>query len=129
MNVIAVYISLFFTLAAFLQYIRAIQKASAIEYSLHIGDEGYQWIDNLSLHRLVLRLKLSIRLIMNILCLVVYTNRLYPVLIPFQTVLITYASLLFSLCMLLDATIVYLIYSKNDFQFLKIKKETDAQQS
>jgi hypothetical protein len=122
-NEITVYISTMLCCISCVQYSRTLQLASKIEYKIHPSDEGYQWIDDKSLYRLVLRLKLGIRLIMSILCLFVCLNRILPHLIVYQTTLIAYSSLLFFMCMCLDAQIMYLIYSRDDFKFLNITKK------
>lgn len=122
-NEIAVYLNSMLSIICCIQYSRALQLASSIEYNIHPGDEGYQWIDSKSLYRLVLRLKLGIRLIMSVLCLFVCSNRILPALIVYQTKMIAYTSLLFFICMLLDAQIMYLTYSKSDFRFLNITKK------
>jgi hypothetical protein len=126
-NEVAVYLNTMMSMVSCIQYTRTLQKASAIEYKLHAGDEGYQWIDNKSLYRLVLRLKLGIRLIMSILSLFVCSSRLFPVLLPYQTPVITYSSVLFYVCMVLDSQIMYLTYSKSDFRFLNITKKSEEQ--
>jgi hypothetical protein len=122
---IAVYLSTMFCLISCVQYSRALQLASKIEYKIHPGDEAYQWIDDKTLYRLVLRLKLGIRLIMSILCFFVCVNRILPHLIVYQTAIISYSSLLFFICMSLDAQIMYLTYCKDDFRFLNITKKKD----
>lgn len=124
-NEISVYLNAMFCCISCVQYSRALQLASKIEYKIHPGDEGYQWIDDKSLYRLVLRLKLGIRLIMSILCFFVCVNRILPHLIVYQTPIISYSSLLFFICMALDAQIMYLTYSKDDFRFLNITKKKD----
>jgi hypothetical protein len=124
-NEMTVYIDTMLCIICCVQYSRALLLASKIEYQIHPGDGGYQWIDSKSLYRLVLRLKLGIRLIMSILSLFVCVNRIYPALIVYQTGIITYSSLLFFLCMCLDAQIMYLTYRKSDFKFLNITKKED----
>lgn len=119
---IAVYTNIFICLLSFLQYVRTIQKASEIEYNLQLGDEYYQWINDKAVHRLILRLKLGIRLIMSILGLIWCSNRLYPVLLPYETPLMACSSCLFFICMLLDSQIMYLTYSRSNFNFFRITK-------
>lgn len=123
MNEIAVYVNTMLCVLTCVQYSRTLLLASSIEYKLHAGDEGYQWIDDKTLYRLVLRLKLGIRLIMAILLLLMQTNRILPHLIPYQTTIITYSSLLFFICLQMDAQIMFLTYSRSDFKFLNITKK------
>jgi hypothetical protein len=120
MEVYAIYINIGLSLVAFLQYFRAILQVSKIQYKLDIGDEFYQWIDDLSLHRLVLKMKIGFRLIMSTCLLTIETNQLYPVVLPYRTSLITYVTLLLCVCMAADAILVYLIYTRSNFDFLKI---------
>lgn len=123
MEVYAIYINIGLSLYAFLQYFRALLQVSKIEYNIHIGDEFYQWIDDLSIHRLVLRMKIGFRLIMSICLLIIQTNQLYPSLLPYRTSLITYLTLLLCVCMTADAELVYLIYTRSDSNFFKITKK------
>jgi hypothetical protein len=125
MEVYAIYINLGLTLIAFLRYFKAILQVSKIQYKLHIGDEFYQWIDDLSIHRLVLRMKIGFRLIMSICLLTIETNQLYPAVLPYRTPLITYVTLLLCVCMFTDAILVYLIYTRSDFDFFKITKKNE----
>ena len=125
MNKIAIYINLFLALVSFLLIANAILKAWNIETDIRGNDKSYQYIDDMFLYRIVVRIVLCMILIKDILCLIVCTNRLYPVLIPYQTNLITYASMLFFVVDFTKCFIIYLIFSKSDFKFFKISKKNN----